>query len=191
MKNLKAPSTSEEFDKNYQALITPWGDVRIPQELKKLAETNKPKTSLELGCGLGRFSSFMAKQGIEATAVDFSPVAIEKAKQRVANYERKPTFIVGDVTNLEIVTEKFDVSFDIGCFHCLNEESEKKYVSEIYRLLNPGATHLIWALNAAPSDIRLTPEYIAKIFGNNFQLAKTKFSRRRLVSSHWYWLVRK
>ncbi|WP_217636850.1 class I SAM-dependent methyltransferase [Dendrosporobacter quercicolus] len=80
----------------------------------------------------------------------------------MAKCERKPTFIIGDVTNLAIFTEKFDVSFDIGCFHCLDEESEEKYVSEIYRLLNPGATHLIWALNAAPSDIYLNPEYIAK-----------------------------
>ncbi len=191
MKNFKTPSTSEDFDKSYQASITAWGDVRIPQELKELAETNKPKTSLELGCGLGRFSSFMEKQGIQATGVDFSSVAIEKAKQRIANYERKPTFIVGNVTNLEIFTEKFDASFDIGCFHCLDEESEEKYVSEIYRLLNPGATHLIWALNAAPSDICLNPEYIAKIFGNHFHLAKNKFSLRRLAPSHWYWLVRK
>ncbi|WP_217636851.1 class I SAM-dependent methyltransferase [Dendrosporobacter quercicolus] len=60
--------------------MTVWGDVRIPQELKELAETNKPKTFLELGCGLGRFSSFMAKQGVQATGVDFSSVAIEKAK---------------------------------------------------------------------------------------------------------------
>jgi 2-polyprenyl-3-methyl-5-hydroxy-6-metoxy-1,4-benzoquinol methylase len=58
---------------------------------------------LELGCGLGRFSTYMAEQGIKATGVDFSSVAIEKAKKRVTHSEHKPTFMVGDVTNLEMI----------------------------------------------------------------------------------------
>lgn len=185
-----APVKSEYFDKAYNAPITFWGDVRIPKELKDLVETFKPKTSLELGCGLGRFSAFMAEQGIKATGVDFSSVAIEKAKKRVANAGRKPTFIVGDVTNLKMIAEQFDVSFDVGCFHCLNEQEQQKYVSEVYRLLKPGATHLIWAMDHAPSDMLLNPNYIAKVFANRFQLAKTKPSRRRIISSQWYWLVR-
>jgi hypothetical protein len=73
-------------------------------------------------------------------------------------------------------TEKFDYSFDVGCFHCLNEEGQRKYVSEICRLLKSGATYLIWGLNNSPSGIQLTPEYIAKLFGDYFQLAKTNLA---------------
>ncbi|MGC1376990.1 MAG: methyltransferase domain-containing protein [Anaerolineales bacterium] len=185
-----APVKSEYFDKAYHAPITFWGDVRIPKELKDLVETCHPKTSLELGCGLGRFSAFMAGQGIKATGVDFSSVAIEKARKRVANVERKPTFMVGDVTNLKMIAGQFDVSFDVGCFHCLNEQEQQKYVSEVYRLLKPGATHLLWTMDHAPSDMLLNPNYVAKVFANRFQLAKTEPSRRRIISSHWYWLVR-
>jgi ubiquinone/menaquinone biosynthesis C-methylase UbiE len=186
----KTPSASEYFDKAYRAPITFWGDVRIPKELKDIVETYKPKTSLELGCGLGRFSAFLAEQGIKATGVDFSSVAIEKAKKRVANAESKPTFMVGDATNLGIITEQFDVSFDIGCFHCLDEGEQKKYISEIYRLLKPGAAHLLWTMDHAPNDMLLNPNYIAEVFKNHFQLANSKFSRRRIISSHWYWLIR-
>lgn len=189
-KKSSAPSGSEFFDKAYRAPITFWGDIRIPKEFKDIVETYKPKTSLELGCGLGRFSAFMAEQGLNATAVDFSPVGIEKAKKRIANEYRKPTFIVGDVTNLEMLNEQFDVSFDVGCFHCLNEEGQQKYVSEIYRLLKPSAPHLIWAMDHSPSDFRLNSEYMAKVFETRFQLVNSKLSRRRIVSSHWYWLVR-
>jgi len=188
--NSKPPFTSEEFNKAYNLPITFWGDIRIPKELKELVETCKPKTSLELGCGLGRFSRFMKVQKIKATGVDFSSVAIEKARKRVANDEYKPTFLVGDVTNLEMITEQFDISFDIGCFHCLNEEGQQKYVSEVYRLLKPGGTHLIWALDTSPSDININPDFIAKTFENGFQLVNSKFSRRRIIASHWYWLVR-
>jgi ubiquinone/menaquinone biosynthesis C-methylase UbiE len=185
-----APGKSEYFDKAYRAPITFWGDVRIPKELKDLVETYKPKTSLELGCGLGRFSAFMAEQGIKATGIDFSSVAIEKAKKRVANAERKPTFMVGDVTNLGMIIEQFDVSFDIGCFHCLDIDDQQKYISEIYRLLKPGAAHLLWTMDRAPNEMMLNPNYIAKVFKNCFELVNSKFSRRRIISSHWYWLVR-
>ncbi|HVM72856.1 MAG TPA: hypothetical protein VMT91_13925, partial [Anaerolineales bacterium] len=60
---LDVPVTSEDFDKAYRAPMTFWGDVRMPKELKDLVETCKPKISLELGCGIGRFSAFMAGQG--------------------------------------------------------------------------------------------------------------------------------
>jgi len=187
-----APSTNAEFDKVYKSIFAhwAWSDTRIPVELKELVVKHHPKASLELGCGLGRFSGYMAEQGIKATGVDFSQVAIEKANKRLAEKDRKPTLLVGDVTNLEMLREPFDVAFDIGCFHCLNESGEQKYVAETYRLLKPSSTLLIWALDSSPSGIKLSPEYIAKLFAKDFQLVDSKFSRRRIVASHWYSLVR-
>lgn len=188
------PSTNIEFDKAYSSFSHwAWTDTRIPKELKELIDVHNPRTSLELGCGLGRFSRFMASQKIQATGVDFSTVAIEKASKRVAEDKYRPTFLVGDVTNLEILSRPFDAAFDIGCFHCLTREGQLDYVKEVHRLLKPGGIHLIWALDQSPSDIKLTPDYIKDIFGSNFQLQKSERSRRRVifVASHWYWLMRK
>ncbi len=189
-KKKKLPDPRNFFNKAYKFPITLWGDVRIPKELETFVKTNNPKTALELGCGLGRHSTFIAEQGVKATGVDFSTVAIEKAKKRLANKEQRPTFLIGDVTNLEIITESFDFSFDIGCFHCLHEVWQQKYVSQIKRLLKPGATHLIWALDSLPFGMKLSPNYIDKLFENSFQLVNSKSSRRRILPAHWYWLVR-
>ena len=188
-----APSNSKEFDKLYNSTFLHWiwGDTRIPKELKELVEKNQPKRSLELGCGLGRFSTYLAEQGILATGVDFSSVAIKKANERLAEAKQKPQLIVGDVTDLANLTDTYDVGIDIGCFHCLNETAQKKYVNETYKLLKPSSTLLIWALDSSPSGIKLNPQYIEKVFGNHFNLAHSKFSRRRIISSHWYWLIRK
>ncbi|MDR1483547.1 MAG: class I SAM-dependent methyltransferase [Planctomycetaceae bacterium] len=187
-----APFTSEEFNKEYNSIRHwIWTDIRIPKELKELVKNNRPRTSLELGCGLGRFSTYMARQGVQATAVDFSAVAIERAKRRVADDKQQAKFFVGDVTNLEMLNEQFDVSFDVGCFHCLDKEGQKKYVNEVHRLLKPDATHLFWAMDRSPSDMMLTPDYVAGVFDGKFELADAKFSRRRIIASHWFWLVRK
>jgi cyclopropane fatty-acyl-phospholipid synthase-like methyltransferase len=153
----------------------------------------KPKRSLELGCGLGVFSQYVAQQGVHATGIDFSSVAIAKAQVRsTGKGGAQPKFLVGDVTHLDILkdTAPFDVSFDVGCFHCLNSEAQKGYVSEVARLLKKRGTHLIWALDTSPSDLHLSPKVIEEVFGPTFELKRAEKSRRRLISSHWYWLVR-
>jgi ubiquinone/menaquinone biosynthesis C-methylase UbiE len=187
-----APSTSTDFDKVYKSTFAHWmwSDIRIPKELKELIASNRPQTTLELGCGLARFSTFIAEQGIKATGVDFSPIAIGKAEKANSGKTQKPTLHVGDVTNLTMLNEQFDHAFDVGCFHCLYEEQQERYASEMYRLLNPQSTLLIWALDNSPSGASTNATYMEKIFKDKFQLSKSTFSRRRVVASHWYWLVR-
>lgn len=188
------PSNSLEFDKAYNSLAHwTWSDIRIPKELKEFIEEQKPRISLELGCGLGRFSNFMAEKGIKATGVDFSTIAIKKANELISNKKNKATFLVGDVTNLENISGQFDFGLDVGCFHCLDEVAQKKYSEEVYKLLKPGGTLLLWTLDNSPNNIKLNSSYITNIFGNHFHLTKSKASRRRVifVKSHWYWLVSK
>lgn len=187
---MTAPTTSTDFDRAYRAPFTFWGDIRIPEEIKALARRGAPRTSLELGCGVGRFSRYMAQRGVRATGVDFSPVAIAKAREQASQEDTGPEFLVGDVTHLDALGERFDVSFDVGCFHCLDLQGRRAYVSEVARLLEPGGTHLIWALDSAPSDLPLSPAAAKEIFAPGFELQDARKSRRRLVLSHWYWLVR-
>jgi SAM-dependent methyltransferase len=184
-----APTSSEEFDRVYRFGLTPWGDVRIPPELKELARVGSPKSSLELGCGIGRFSRYMAQAGLRAVGVDFSAVAIDKARQRAAEDAGKPQYLVGNVTALPL-QDTFDVSFDVGCFHCLDSAQQIAYVAEARRLLRPGGTHLIWAIDSAPSGVKLTPAVVEHVFAPAFHLASAQKSRRRVIASHWYWLQR-
>jgi cyclopropane fatty-acyl-phospholipid synthase-like methyltransferase len=185
-----APTTSADFDRAYRAPITVWGDIRIPKEIKRLVRQSAPGSALELGCGVGRFSRYVARHGTRATGVDFSHVAIAKAQARVAQDDVRPQFLVGDVTRLDALAGPFDVSFDVGCFRCLGRQGQRAYVSEVSRLLRPGATHLIWALDSTPSDLSLSPAAMNEIFAPDFTLQNSRKSRRRLARSHWYWFVR-
>jgi Cyclopropane fatty acid synthase and related methyltransferases len=189
---MAAPNKSSEFDKVYSSSIKHWiwSDIRIPKEIKALAQLGSPQNALELGCGLGRFSRYVAQLGVHVTGIDFSPVAVAKAQAMAAHYDIQPAFQVGDVTHLDALKGPFDISFDVGCFHCLNPDGQRAYASEVCRLLKLRGTHLIWALDSAPSDIRLSPTVIKEIFSTGFELQSFRKSRRRIASSHWYWLVR-
>src|SRR5580698_4833973 len=72
------PRTSADFDSAYRFPFTTWGDFRIPGEIVALVAEKAPRRVLELGCGLGRFSRYVARQGVTTTGIDFSPVAIAK-----------------------------------------------------------------------------------------------------------------
>ncbi|RKG83009.1 class I SAM-dependent methyltransferase [Corallococcus terminator] len=187
---MTAPTTSADFDRAYRSPITFWGDIRIPEQLQALARQGAPRSALELGCGVGRFSRYVAQQGVRVTGVDFSPVAIARARERVSRDDPRPEFVVGDVTHLEALSGPFDVAFDVGCFHCFDARGQRAYASEVARLLKPGGTHLIWALDSAPGDVRLSPEAVKEAFAPGFELVDAHKSRRRLAASHWYWLVR-
>src|SRR6201995_4565236 len=126
---MAAPTTSADFDRAYRLPITFWGDLRIPNELKELVRHAAPRSSLELGCGVGRFSRYLAQQGVRATGVDWSPVAIGKARDNAALDPRPPSFVIGDVTRLDGISGPFDLAFDVGCFHCLDSDGQRRYAA--------------------------------------------------------------
>lgn len=187
---MNAPTTPDGFDAAYRAPLTFWGDIRVPKEVKALATRYPAAKVLELGCGLGRFSQYLAEQGQVATGVDFSPVAIDKARCRVAGKRRHATYLTADVTRLDVPGAPFDAAFDVGCFHCLDAAGQAAYAGGVARHLKPGATLLIWAMDAAPSDITLSPAAVEPVFDQHFHLISAQRSRRRFAASHWFWFER-
>jgi len=179
-----------EFNNAYKGFFhLLWTDKRIPKQINTLLETVNPSNLLELGCGLGYFSEFVESQGIKTTGIDFSSVAIENAKKRLEKNINKPTLLEGDVTNLQFDDNQFDCILDIGCFHSLDENNEKKYIIEAHRVLKPNGTLLIWSLKKSFVDnVKINPEHIKNLINGKFILDKAEFTRRRITGSYWYWL---
>ena len=76
-----------------------------------------PGRALEIGCGIGGNAIWLAKNGWEVTAVDYSPVAIEKGKQLAAEQRVRVDFVVADASTYQPVGD-FDLitSFYIQLF---------------------------------------------------------------------------
>lgn len=64
---------------------------------------------LEIGCGTGRTSCYLAEQGCVVTALDIRPKMIEKAKERAAREGVAVGFVEGDANALTFPDESFDV----------------------------------------------------------------------------------
>jgi SAM-dependent methyltransferase len=81
---------------------------------------------LELGSGRGGLGLHLARLGAEMTLVDFSPSALEQARQVYALEGFGPKIVAGDVTHPDLfLAEKYDLIVDSHLLHCLTSDPER------------------------------------------------------------------
>jgi SAM-dependent methyltransferase len=145
------PGTSgEEWDQHYREGLPPWETGGPSSELARVVgeEGIRPCRVLELGCGSAVNAVWLAQQGFDVTAVDFSPLAIEKARERVRQAGVRVELIEADVTRLPATMGAFPFFFDRGCYHAVRRDNARGYVEAVLRVTAPGAIGLILAGNA-------------------------------------------
>jgi SAM-dependent methyltransferase len=181
------------YDLMYRISKPVWDDSNIPAQVAQLAvHKGKTRTALDLGCGTGTHSIYLAQQGFHVTAVDISPTAIRRARDKADQAKVTPEFFVHDVTNLDFLGGPFDIALDVGCFHALNTAGQRCYASELTRLMRPGGILLLWGMDDRPLGLgRLSPEIVEKIFTPGFRPGRAEDSQMHKRQSKWYWLDRK
>jgi 2-polyprenyl-3-methyl-5-hydroxy-6-metoxy-1,4-benzoquinol methylase len=81
-------SRIDNIYKNKSLEEIPWNMETPPAALVELVKSGKvkPCRCIDLGCGAGNYSVYLASQGFEVTGVDLSPAAISLAQK---NAEKK------------------------------------------------------------------------------------------------------
>jgi methyl halide transferase len=111
-------------------------------------QNSLPARVLEIGCGTGTDSIWMAAQGSEVSAIDVSTKVLSEAQYRAQQQKVNVEFIEIDIVNDPIIDKQFDLIYDRGCFHLYNVESDRvKFVQQISKLLKPTGVWL--SLNAS------------------------------------------
>jgi 2-polyprenyl-3-methyl-5-hydroxy-6-metoxy-1,4-benzoquinol methylase len=111
-----------------------------PFLIKTIQERKSVGTALDLGCGAGVFSVYMAKAGYRVTGVDFIPKALEMAEQHATENNVKINWIRADLLNWNSDT-KFDIILDSGCFHTISDST--KFKQQILSWLSPGGSFVL------------------------------------------------
>lgn len=95
--------------------------------------------ALELGCGAGNVTIFMASIGLEAYGIDSSAEAIAWARERQEGSSLVAEFRQGDVVDLaDFSSGWFDLVFDGDCLHQICGADRRKCMQSVYRVLRPG-----------------------------------------------------
>lgn len=98
----------------------------------------RPGRVLELGCGNGRNSIFLASRGFSVQAVDYSQTAIDWAKQRAVEARVDVHLLRLSVFDLELTPRSYDLVYDSGCFHHIAPHRRGQYVNLVTEALAPG-----------------------------------------------------
>lgn len=96
-----------------------------PFLIEAMNKRTKPGKALDLGCGAGIFSVYIAKAGFDVTGVDFIPEALEMAKEVAKKEGVQVRWLQADLLNWE-PNETFDIILDSGCLHTISETERFK-----------------------------------------------------------------
>jgi SAM-dependent methyltransferase len=138
----------DEMDRIYNSMPLekiPWNIETPPGALVELVDGGevKPCKAIDLGCGAGNYAIYLEARGFDITAIDISQAAIKIAKENAGRKGVKANFFVADVLgDLDEVKETFDFAYDWEVLHHIFPEKRKKYVENVYRILNPGGKYL-------------------------------------------------
>jgi len=129
----------------------PWDQVGVRDDLRSLLKTGRvtpashPR-SIDLGCGSGANVVYLAEEGFDSYGVDFSAVAIAKARERAAREGVDCTLVQGDLTAPLVVGAEgpFDILVDFGTLDDLRGDGRRRMASTIDRLSRPGSVFLEW-----------------------------------------------
>ncbi|MBW2573858.1 MAG: methyltransferase domain-containing protein [Deltaproteobacteria bacterium] len=121
-------SVEKRFKERYKTGDTPW-DIGKPDFNLTETVTKKPIKSckaLDIGCGTGDNSVWLAQKHFQVTGTDISGIAVEKAREKAARSDVKCTFLVVDFLKHRIEGTPFGFVFDRGCFHAFGSYKERK-----------------------------------------------------------------
>lgn len=124
----------------------PWEMKEPPQELVEYFQHNPHSgEALDVGCGTGNFSFYLARLGFQVTGVDFSRKALAIGKKTGQALGLDVIFVEADVTRLRsaLSGRTFDFILDYKVLHHLNDGIISGYARQFRHLLKPGGRLLL------------------------------------------------
>jgi ubiquinone/menaquinone biosynthesis C-methylase UbiE len=116
------------------------GVTNLIDKLLEFVESNGQKSYLEVGCGGGFVTKYLAGEyGGEVTGVDIDPLQIELARKG-SSHIKDISYFEADATSLPFEDKKFDIVLSVGVLHHI--ENWLDALKEMKRVLKPGGYFL-------------------------------------------------
>ena len=153
-----------------------------------------PGVALDLGCGTGTNSAYLARLGFIVYGVDLAVTALQRARTKARIAGLPANFCAGDVADLSFLPVQASFALDIGCLHSLSPENRARYAASLAQRLERGGLFLMYGFD---QQIELDSGLagfaageVAQRFAPHFELLwrRPSFQGERPVA--WYLLRR-
>jgi len=136
--------SKEIFEKIYEKPNSVvWTKNEPPKILRELIESKTilPCKAIDIACGEGYDSIYLASKGFNVLGIDRSENAIKNAEKNALGKDLDVRFKVMDIQNLEKLNETFDFVLELGLLHHLPRELLKGYIEKVSKILNDGGKY--------------------------------------------------
>ena len=185
------------WNRRYQSADTPWDTGIVPPEVHELGDSGAlqpPGVALDLGCGTGTNSAFLARLGFTVFGVDLAVTALQRARTKALSAGLPAYFCAGDVADLGFLPVRATFALDIGCLHSLSPDNRTRYAASLARRLASGGLYLMYGfdedteLDSGPAGFGAGE--IAARFAPHFELLWRRPSLQDKRPVAWYLLRR-
>jgi len=142
----------------------PWDKIfSKKQEVRKIEEFIKSfykkykiknQKVLDLGCGTGRYTIFLAQKGLEVIALDISRIPLSILAKRIKNkpYRKRIKLVKTSASRIPYPNKSFDIVISIAVLHHGKAKQIKGWFKEVKRVLKRDGYFLLSVLSK--NDLR-------------------------------------
>ena len=137
---------------------------------------------IDVGGGASTLVDDLLEKGYSNISIlDISGTALETSKKRLGNKAGKIHWIEGDITNVKLPEQHFDLWHDRAVFHFLTDAAARqKYKENLDSSLKPGGGLILAAFSLKGPErcsglnvTRYSPELLQAELGKGYRLIKT------------------
>ena len=93
---------------------------------------------IDIGCGFGRNSNWLAFNEVNVTAVNISDEEIKIARREADKLGVSPKYTTGNFLKVNFNGELFNVALDIGCSHMLPKIDQLAFADKVASIIRHG-----------------------------------------------------
>ncbi len=189
------------------------GPSRAVVEFARRFSRERPAARvLDLGCGEGRHTFFLASRGFRTVGLDYQRGAIERALSLSPSRSRPLTrknvaFVVGEAFALPFREGIFDLVIDYGCLHHVRKSDFGRYLSSLLSHLVPDGYYLLscfsirfkhhpeerrsrdWLVHRGHYDRFFRKSDFQRLFSPHFSILQAVEERDREHPGYVFWHV--
>lgn len=127
--------------------------------------------ALDLCCGLGTNTIYLARSGFQTTGIDISETAVARARIKAREAGADIRFWVGSALEQPVEPDEFGFIFDMGCFHHMKPPDRDSFIGAILRVLKDSGHYftVCYSANNGPAWNHFSDEQILDIFSPHFE----------------------
>ncbi|HJW65927.1 MAG TPA: class I SAM-dependent methyltransferase [Candidatus Bathyarchaeia archaeon] len=170
-------SSNNEWDRIYQKYPLEelgWELGKPRPILREYVEKGllKRGKALDICCGTGTNTVYLAEKGFEVTGIDISPTAIGYAEKKAAQSKVQVSLKVQDFLELPFEDEEFNFVFDMGCFHHVKPEDRATFINGVHRVLKKRDNYMLtcFSYKNGPAWNHFTRQQLIDLFSGLFEM---------------------